>query len=180
MRKLSRIIIIFILLLILVACDNNASIIDTEDEIPKIAIKSDDIKIDYVVGLNYWNKNVYDRSDNFLVIMEKGFEVLPYFELGSEITISFDDDLAPDEYELYDYILNENGTPKYTDNEVIKRPISLDKGTGSFSLETHFAALLSSHSNDYKNGTSIRGFKLVCRWGEDECEYGFIIRSDAH
>ena len=41
------------------------------------------------------------------------------------------------------------------------------------------AAMLSSNSKDYEPENTIRGFKLICSWGDNECEYGFIITSDA-
>ena len=49
----------------------------------------------------------------------------------------------------------------------------------SFKLERHWAALLSSSSEDYKNGNTLRGFRLLCTWGENQCEYAFVIRTDA-
>jgi hypothetical protein len=175
-----KIILIIIVITFLVGC--NSSSIDTvsEEVIPEITIQSGDTSIDYSVGLNYWNKAVYDRIDNFTIIIEDGYESLPYIELGNEVTISFNDNSVPDEYELYDYVLNKEGSPKYTNKEVREIPLNIENGTGSFILDMHFAALLSSNSDDYERGASIRGFKLICRWGEDECEYGFIVRSDAH
>ena len=58
-------------------------------------------------------------------------------------------------------------------------PIEFKNGKGSFVLVSNPAALLSSASSDYEPGAIIRGFRLICEWGENECESVFIIRSDA-
>ena len=178
--KTVKIVLVLIVITFLVGCNSRSIETVSQKEIPKITIQSGDTSIDYSAGLNYWNKAVYDRLDNFTIIIEKGYESLPYIELGNEITISFNDHTIPDEYALYDYVLSVDGSPKYTNKEVREIPLTIENGTGSLILGVHFAALLSSHSDDYKSGASIRGFKLICRWGEDECEYGFIVRSDAH
>lgn len=172
MKKIAILILIFISI---VAC-NDRSV----TEIPVITIQSSDINIDYVVGLNSWDGTDHNREDNFKVIMRNAFESLPYIKLGSEISIEFDEKMLPDTIELYDYVLDRNGNAKYTSREVMKRLFNLENGKGSFILDRHFAAMLSSHSKDYEPGASIRGFKLIARWGKNECEYAFIIRSDAH
>ena len=36
-----------------------------------------------------------------------------------------------------------------------------------------------SKRKDYEDGNTLRGFRLICTWGENECEYVFVIRTDA-
>ncbi|MDF1618635.1 hypothetical protein [Petrocella sp. FN5] len=147
---------------------------------PEIRISTESDHIDYSVGLNYWDNAVYDRIDNFDAIMDSEMaSQIQYVALGEVIEITFEKNQVPDEVRLYDYVLDEKGRPKYSSKEILQREIAIEDGTGSFILEGHMATMLSSSSDDYLSGKSIRGFKLICRWGEDECEYGFIIKSDA-
>jgi hypothetical protein len=49
----------------------------------------------------------------------------------------------------------------------------------SFAIKPNIATSLSSYSGDYLPGNTIKGYRLVVKWGENECEYAFIIRGDA-
>jgi len=146
---------------------------------PEILITSGDKEIPYVAGLNQWNGSIYDREDTFQTIMKKesGIKV-PYIQLGETIQIEFKG-VAPDKLKLKDYILKENGIPKYTEKEENEIPAKLVNGKLTFKLGVHMAAMLSSNSKDYEPGNTIRGFRLICNWDNNECEYGFVIRTDA-
>ena len=146
---------------------------------PKILITSEDKEIHYVIGLNQWNGSIYDREDTFQTIMKKdsGIEVT-YIKLGETIQIQFIG-TAPDKLQLEDCILKEDGMPKYTEKEVNEIPVKLTNGKLTFKLDAHMAAMLSSNSKDYEPGNTIRGFRLICNWDNNECEYGFVIRTDA-
>jgi hypothetical protein len=146
---------------------------------PEILITAGDKEIPYVAGLNQWNGAIYDREDTFQTILKKdsGIEV-SYIQLGESIQIEFKGN-PPDKLKLRDYILKEDGIPKYTGKEVNQIPVKLVGEKINFKLEVHMAAMLSSNSKDYEPGNTIRGFKLTCSWGENECEYGFIIQTDA-
>jgi hypothetical protein len=69
---------------------------------------------------------------------------------------------------------------KYTLREDITTPITFSNRKGTFELDMHPAVFLSSNSEDYLPGKTMRGFKLTCSWGDNQCEYGFIIRTDAN
>ena len=47
-----------------------------------------------------------------------------------------------------------------------------------FVLEPNWAGGLSSYSGDYVPRSEIRGFSLVCSFGKNECEYGFVLLTD--
>lgn len=147
---------------------------------PKILITSEDKEIPYVVGLNQWNGSIYDREDTFQTIIKKDSGIkVPYIQLGKTIQMDFKG-IKPDKLVLKDYILKENGIPKYTEKLINEVPVKLVDGKVTFKLDVHMAAMLSSNSKDYEPGNTIRGFKLTCNWGNNECEYGFIIASDAN
>lgn len=169
----------FLLLLLIVltftACSSNIA----QTEPPEILIKVGNKEMGYVVGLNQWDGAIYDREDTFHTIMKEGSDIeVPYARLGESIEIEFKG-ATPDKYELRDHILRENGSIKYTEKEVVKIPIELVNGKASFELDVHWSAFLSSSSKDYELGGVLRGFRLICSWGENECEYGFVIRTDA-
>jgi|GEM_PF-1419447 len=146
---------------------------------PTMAITAAGTDINYVVGLNQWNSIMYDREGTFQTIMKnKSKADLPYVKLNQVFQIAFKG-TAPDSVKLEDYILQTNGNARYSEREVQTIPIEFKNGKGSFVLAANPAAFLSSASSDYETGASIRGFRLTCKWGENECEYAFIIRSDA-
>ena len=146
---------------------------------PGLKVTSGGIAISSVVGLNRWDGSLYDREDNFKVIMKDiAVSDLPYIHLGKSINIAFSGK-APDSATLTDHILRPDGRQKFTDATVETIDITFRSGKGAFTLEKNWATAFSSDSSDYLPGASIRGFRLVCRWGGNEYEYAFIIRSDA-
>lgn len=148
-------------------------------EPPEIKITSGETEIDYAVGKNMWNGAVYNRTGTFqMASYGKSLSDYPYIELGEEITIEFDGPV-PEAYTLNDYILDSDGGVKYSNEVTRELPIEFTDSTGTFVLDFNPASALSSNSEDYGPGSSVRGFLLICAWGDNECEYGFIIRSDA-
>lgn len=148
-------------------------------EPPEIEVMAGGTAIGHIVGLNQWNGAVYDRENTFQAIMKGRLKTdLPYIKQGKEVTIEFKG-TVPGSVELQDHVLNEEGRIKYGERLMQKVPIEFKNGRGSFILSQNMAAFLSSNSEDTKPGASIRGFRLLCRWGDNECEYAFIVRTDA-
>ncbi len=168
MKKIGLLIFIF---MFSVAC-SDVSVNDP----PEITIQFGETNINYVVGLSSWDGDDYDREDTFKIIVKNDFELLPYVELYSEIIFNIDEKIVPEKMVLYEYVLDENGNNKYAYREVL---FNWKNGKGSFILDTYVATLLSSNSIDNEPDATIRGFKLICTWGKNECEYAFIIRTDA-
>jgi len=171
MRKSIFLYVIFFSFILLYGCYGKMS------EPPEIQVTSDGREISYVVGLNKWNGSVYDREDTFQTIMKEKADI-PYIKLKKEIQIEFKGTL-PDSIKLQNFILNCDGKIKYTEKEVQTIPIEFSNKKGTFVLTQNIASMLSSNSADYEPGASIRGFRLYCSWGENDCEYAFIISSDA-
>gem|GEM_PF-1623387 len=155
------------------------------DEPPNITIRTEgayeNTAIDWVAGKNKWNNAVYDREDTFVELMNRYRSVsnLPYVRNGENITITFDGAI-PNNVTLTEYILREDGREKYNSSgkEYEIRFSGMNRRS-SFVVEPNFATALSSNSNDYLPGNTIKGYRLVASWGANECEYGFIIRGDA-
>lgn len=132
---------------------------------------------------NQWNGAQFDRVDTLSSYREahwEGAEALPLVPLGSTIQLEWAG-TPPDEVVLYDYLLDENGYQKYTSKETLLTDVELgEDGIGRFILGEHYAVYLSSNSADYLPGATLRGYLLVCTWGENQCEYAFALRSDAY
>ena len=172
---------IFLLILIMVlvtACGNVSS-----ENPPDITVTAGDQSIHYQIGMNQWNGAVYDREESFTYIAKTVEGDFQYIPLNETITIKFSKDM-PDQYALYDYVLDKDGSVKYKNGfgAELKEEIDIrfsDK-KASFTLLSNPAAMLSSNSEDYLPGETIRGFKLRCKWSNgNDCEYAFIISSDA-
>lgn len=143
---------------------------------PEITVKINNQSIETKSGLNQWNGLVYDRKDIFKAIIKKNSDI-PYFHLGDMISIQFKQN-QPDEITVMNYILTARGDYKYSDRTEEKVTLNQEDKIYSFQLEPHSASYLSSDLSDYERRKSIRGFRIVCSWGENECEYGFILRTD--
>lgn len=142
---------------------------------PDIEVTAGGVNVNCVVGSKQWNGIVHTRDDIFQTIVY-GNE-LPYFRKNEVFHIALDG-AVPDSVVLYDDVLNEDGSLRYTRRETQIMPFELIENKGSFTLGTNPAALLSSNSADYEPGATIRGFRLKCTWGKNVCEYAFIIRTD--
>lgn len=88
-------------------------------------------------------------------------------------------DTIPESIEMYDYVLQEDGTMKYSSLATESVSLELTDKVGSFKLKENLSSKLSSNSNDYEPGKLIRGFRLIGKWDEQLREYAFVIRSDA-
>lgn len=145
-------------------------------EPPEIKITIGDMQIDYVAAKNQWNGAKYDREDTFKTILKKSTEI-PYIRAGSDVNISFSNN-PPTEFTISDILIDEKGNQRYSNAGIINIPVELKNGKASFELKKHMASGLSSYHVEGK--TDIRGFRMLAKWGENECEYAFIIRSEAY
>ncbi len=166
MKRIAFMIAMLLSCILLFGCKGEIS------EPPEIKVTCEETEIPWVVGLNKWGGSAYDREDTFHTIMKSKTEIL-YIKQEKEIQIEFFGSM-PDSTKLEDFILNSDGNKKF--NETVKPetiPIKFSDKKGKFILSQNYASMLSS------NSAFVRGFRLNCKWGEDECEYAFIIRSDA-
>ena len=145
-------------------------------EPPKLTLTIGEKQLHYVVAKNQWNGAEYDREGTFQTILKKGSESeIPYIKIGDTATISFTNN-PPSKFTIKDILIDENGNQRYSDKEIINIPVELKDGKVSFQIKKHFASGLSSYYVEGK--TDIRGFRMTATWGENECEYAFIIRTD--
>lgn len=158
-----------ILSAVLVGCSSNSI-----QEPPDLSIIIGDKEIEYISAKNKWNGNIYDREDTFVTILKEQSDI-PVFKNGSIVEISFKGN-PPDNFTVSDILVDENGRQIYTDKEIKNVPIELIEGKCSFEIEKHFTSLLSSYY-DHPSKEYLRGFRMIASWGENECEYAFVIKT---
>ena len=143
------------------------------NEPPDISVFINNREIKYVCAKNKWDGTAFDREDTFVTVLKEQMDI-PIFVNGSIAEITFKDN-PPEEFKIMDILINEEGRQIYTDREIINVPVELINGKCSFKIEKHFASLLSSYYEPEKK--DIRGFRMIASWGENECEYAFIIKT---
>ena len=138
---------------------------------PEISIKAQGISLPWVVGLNNWDGATYKREDTFKDFFNKNHEIIE-LKPGTEITIDFKG-YRPDEVTVEENILKDNGEvflegtePKAIEGITFKG----DKMT--FVLEGNSEA----PSGVVIDGYIIRGFRIKCTCGENECEYAIVVK----
>ena len=151
-----------------------------KNQAPAISVTAEEITIPSTYGLNQWDGSVYDREDTFLSLMSPVQDIkdLPNIRLHQTIRIELDG-AAPDSYTLTDQILTKEGKLRYGNAATQDVPITFSGSHCEFELLPNYAASLSSNVKDYEPGATIRGFRLTCSWGDNECEYAFVLRTNA-
>lgn len=154
---------------------------------PEIKISIDDLSIDYETRKTQWNgETIYFNSkDAFATIIDKQ-KFIPTFSLsgmesmdtvgGRTVTIDFGNSI-PDSIQVYDSMFDEQGNTKNSGMLDLEQTVKIVDGSSvQFNLKQHMAIYLSSNSDDYKKDW-YRVFRIVCRWGANECTYAFMINT---
>lgn len=176
MIALKKILFNIVLILLMSALIIGCNSIKSSEEPPNVSISIGDKEINYIVEKNKWNGGVYDREDTFHTILRKSSESdIPYIEIGKTATINFNGK-TPSQIKISDILIDKEGNQKYSDKEIINIPVELNDSKCSFEINNHLASVLSLNSEE--NKTLIRGFRIIASWGENECEYAFIIRTN--
>lgn len=118
-----------------------------------------------------------DDSSLFESIIADEKITIPYVKIGEVVKVNFGD-ILPDHYVLYDYVLNEDGTIKYSSLATETVTLQVSNNVGTFKLNENLSSKFSSNSKDYKPGHLLRGFLLINTFGDKQQEYAFVIKSD--
>ena len=172
MKRINYFMFVMVLLTtLMVGCSS----IEAPKEPPEIEVTIGDKDIKYVIGKNKWDNAIYDREDTFKTLLNKqSIEGISYIEIGEIAHIDFKN-YPPDELMIDSILLNENGNPIYEDMNVNIIPALNKDNSYSFEINKHMASYLSSM---YIEGqTYIIGYRMTAFWDDNECEYGFIIRT---
>jgi hypothetical protein len=171
------IVLVLLTTIFMTGCTSTESTLKSPKEPPEITVTIGEKEIDYVTAKNIWNNAIYDREGTFQTILKKGSKiVIPYIEIGKIAVINFKS-YPPDKLTISDILVAENGTQMYSYKEIVNIPVEFKNGKCSFEVKKHFASMLSSYYIEGK--TDLRGFRITATWGDNECEYAFIIRADS-
>ena len=106
------------------------------------------------------------------------WEELPYVALGDEVVIeatNFD----TDSFTVEDAILKQDGTFKYNEKSTVVYDLEVVDGIAKFQIPDNLATSLSSNSEDYKPGHTIRAFVLRAKIDKADFAFAFVIRTNA-
>ncbi len=144
-------------------------------EPPTLFVSAGGQELPNVMGLTHWNGAQIKRADVLATLAGDG-QQHPYVALDSQVTLILDGP-APDKIRVTSEVIREDGTPKYPTSSAEEMPLTLVDDQAIFTLSPDTLALVDSSGT----GTEIqllRGFRVFCTWGENECEYGFILQTD--
>lgn len=170
-----KIMLILLMTILIIGCTSQET--SNTSEPPELFITIGDKELEYVIGKNKWNGVVYDRQDTFKTILKEGSSnEIPYIEISKTAVITFKSH-PPALLTISDVLIDKSGNQIYPDKLSEDIPVELKDGMCSFEIKNNMASALSSFYVESK--TDIRGFRIIASWGENECEYAFIIRTDA-
>ncbi len=143
---------------------------------PDITVIGDGVPLPSTVGLNVWNGAMVKRMNTLEYLVTEG-RTAPYVPMGAEIVFRIDEPL-PGKVALAGHLLtvDENGT---VGGIAAQGPVdfSYENGTCRFILPPGTAP--DSPDDAVSPGLALRGFTVTCTWGENVCEYAFLLKTDA-
>lgn len=146
-------------------------------EPPDIHISIDEKSVNSGWSIIKWDGTVYEKSDQLTNFIQDSKEPeISYFEIGKLVEISFSVN-PPDKILITSTLLTEGGGQLYTDKEILNIATDYKNGNCKFEIPMHPASALSSLALEGK--TDIQGYRILASWGENECEYVFVIRTDS-
>lgn len=117
----------------------------------------------WIVEKNSWNGAAYDRPSTFVCYERAG--LMPNIVTdGDEIKITMGGSI-PDSVMLTEFSLSGNSESIYGESKLL-REIVFYFGVKSGSFEI---------TPDEEH--PVRGYLLTCTWGDNTCEYGFVVQS---
>jgi hypothetical protein len=152
---------------------------DVPEGPPSVRIQSNREQIDWILGKNRWEGETTNQNVTFKTILaETSVEKLPHVKNGRIVVIRFRGN-TPESVTLTEYILKEDGEERFN-IPGMEYTVTLDQvhNRAAFTITTNWATALSSNSADYLPGNTLKGYRLECAWGQNSCEYLFIIRGD--
>ena len=163
----------FLGILFLAAC----SMTSTEEQNIKITAGDEEIQV-----IAYEESSVLTTDDieinNQNLVSGMGFEEIPYVPLSETILLEISNSDVK-ELVIDDYILNKNGTFKFSNELVETITLPLENGKAMFPLQENIAALLSSNTADYLPGNTLRYFVVRSNTESANPLFAFMVRTDA-
>jgi len=171
---MKKIIIVLISVLLTNTLMIGCTLKKSPQEPPKLTITIGDKELQYITAKNKWNGSIYDRQDTFQAILKEGSGIeIPFIELDKTAVIKFKNN-PPDKFTIADILIDKEGNKMYS-TSINNIPFELKDGKYSFKINKNMDTSLDS--NWFLNKTYSRGFRMTASWGENECEYAFIIKT---
>ena len=128
------------------------------------------LSLPWTVGLNQWDSVAYDREDVLVSLMkDQTAAAVPQLPEGTTLEL----DLAqrvPDEAVLMVLVLNEDGSVLEEGEAQTETPEAAETGS-RLTIEVQ-----RPDGQDAQSGELLLGYRLRCRWQENSCEYGWVLR----
>lgn len=135
-------------------------------EPPEIRVTVAGKEIPCELGKNKWKGAVYDRLDVLYAFLRDYSENdISQFQYGDTVEIEFLGK-EPETFKLFEESVNVGGDLINPDDRK-EIPIELKDHKASF--------VLSEDTRTNDEIEKLHGFRLMCCWGENSCEYGFVI-----
>ncbi len=153
-------------------------------EPPEISITVDNTELDYILTKTYWEGEQQSLSDeDILDQIQKDDIAVPTIYIGDlgdmqerTVTIDFKDHILPDTIHLCDILLFSNRNMAKDTSFTEQLIQTVDDHQIAVPLMHHISVMVSSNSHDYEKSYQ-RLFRLSCTWGENTCEYIFMVET---
>ena len=121
-----------------------------------------------------------DAEASWREYLEEYGDELVYVELNEPVTLSFEGE-QPEELEIRDSIIDENGALRYQERVTELRAFTWDEEQQAYTIYIpgHFGSMLSSDSADYEPGACLRGMEIHYQWNGEEYTSLLALRTDA-
>ena len=147
---------------------------------PHLKIMAGEQEIRGIYYGNQYNQTKEEIEKRLKKVMEdNSWEELPYVALDEIITIEAEN-FQTEEFKVSDCILTKEGAFRYDERVTQTSAVTVKKGKADIVLSANPAASLSSDSEDYKPGNTIRGFVLRADIEGSSFAFAFILRTDAN
>lgn len=148
-------------------------------EEPHLKIVAGEQEIQGIYYGNQYNQTREDIEKRLKKVMENdSWEELPYISLNEIVTIEAEN-FQTEEFAVFDYILTRTGTIRYNEKAVQTSVAPVKDGKATITLSTNLAVNLSSNSEDYLPGKTIRCFVIRTDIESSSFTFAFILRTDA-
>lgn len=128
---------------------------------PDITVKVGEQQLGWVVRTEAWKGTEYQEDPVFRAY---GRDIVMPSQAAAGETVSVSINAAPDEVTLKEYALSADEGSPFGSAEFLREHVFYFTGrSGTFLLPE-------------PGDSPVRGYVLSCAWGEDRCEYGFVIQ----
>lgn len=153
---------------------------EKKTEEPHLKIVAGEQKIQVIYYGNQYNQTREEIEKRLRKVMENNsWEELPYVSLNELITIEAEN-FQTKELAVLDYILTRTGTIRYNEKSVQASVVPMNEGKATITLSPNPAVNLSSNSEDYLPGKSIRCFVIRTDIEGSSFVFAFVLRTDAN